>query len=304
MSTDNKDIDIYIKEYYNDYYDNELICTMGNMLEKLNKLNIKFSDSSLSGQKNWINAFGFILEHLMMRGRSDKLSYNYTNIYLNMLDYNMNVEDIQNKINILDKVLGSTKMGKLENQQKNKITGYDLAIKLGIDGENISKSEYKYKLNENDIKMVMDLLCFQKKIFENTKNIFDYLVTLISEHSVIETYQRLTQIDYVGDKLAAFTLRDIMFLSEKSKTIKLKPYDYLLLFPIDTRVNQKAMEILGIDEEIDPLILKIKLINLCEEQGFIEKDRLAPLKLNAGMWYNFENNKSKIDLEQNLEGKT
>ena len=49
MSTDDKDIDIYIKEYYNDYYDNELTCTMGNMLEKLNKLNIKFSDSSLSG---------------------------------------------------------------------------------------------------------------------------------------------------------------------------------------------------------------------------------------------------------------
>ena len=115
----------------------------------------------------------------------------------------------------------------------------------------------------------------------------------MSENSVIEAYQRLTKIDYVADKLAAFTLRDIMFLSEKSKAIKLKPYDYLILFPIDTRVNQKAMKILGVDKKIDPLILKIKLINLCEEQGFIEKDPLAPLKLNAGMWYNFENNKSK-----------
>ena len=73
----------------------------------------------------------------------------------------------------------------------------------------------------------------------------------------------------------------------------------MILFPIDTRVNQKAMKILGIDKKtnktkkIDPLILKIKLINLCEEQGFIEKDLLAPLKLNAGMWYNFENNQYK-----------
>ena len=150
--------------------------------------------------------------------------------------------------------------------------------------------------------MVKGLLCFQKKIFENTKNIFDYLVTLMSEHSLIEAYQCLTKIDYVGDKLAAFTLRDIMFLSEKSRTIKLKPCDYLILFPIDTRVNKKSMEILGIDKKltktnktnkIDPLILKIRLINLCEEQGYIEKDPLTPLKLNAGMWYNFENNKSK-----------
>ena len=42
------------------------------------------------------------------------------------------------------------------------------------------------------------------------------------------------------------------------------------------------------NNKIDPLILKIKLINLCEEQGFIEKDPLAPLKLNAGMWYNYK----------------
>ena len=296
MSTDDKDIGIYIKEYYNNYYSKQLTAEMGN------KLKTHFSDSPLSGQKHWINAFGFILEHLMMRGRSDKLSYNYTNIYINILDYNMNVEDIQGKIDILDNVLGETEKYKTENQQKNKITAKEFAIKLGIDSENISKTEYKYNLNKNDIKMVKGLFCFQKKIFENTKNIFDYLVTLMSEHSVIEAYQCLTKIDYVADKLAAFTLRDIMFLSEKSRTIKLKPYDYLILFPIDTRVNQKAMEILGIDKKltktnktnkIDPLILKIRLINLCEEQGFIENDPLAPLKLNAGMWYNFENNKSK-----------
>ena len=290
MSTDNKDIDIYIKEYYNDYYDNELTGTMGNMLEKLNKLNklnkLKINFSDLSGQKNWINAFGFILEHLMMRGRPDKLSYNYTNFYLErlQLDNNVDVESLQKKINILSECLESLQ------KEKKRIKPDEFAQKFEGDSRNTVNKDH---LNKNDIRMVMDLLCFQKKIFDNTKNIFDYLVTLISEHSIIEAYQCLTQIDYVGDKLAAFTLRDIMFLSEKSRTIKLKPYDYLLLFPIDTRVNQKAMEILGIDEEIDPLILKIKLINLCEEQGFIEKDPLAPLKLNAGMWYNFENNKSK-----------
>ena len=291
MSTDDKDIGIYIKEYYNNYYSKQLTAEMGN------KLKTHFSDSPLSGQKHWINAFGFILEHLMMRGRPDKLSYNYTNFYLErlQLDNNVDVESLQKKINILSECLESLQ------KEKKRIKPDEFAQKFEGDSRNTVNKDH---LNKNDIRMVMDLLCFQKKIFDNTKNIFDYLVTLISEHSIIEAYQCLTQIDYVGDKLAAFTLRDIMFLSEKSRTIKLKPYDYLLLFPIDTRVNQKAMEILGIDEEIDPLILKIKLINLCEEQGFIEKDPLAPLKLNAGMWYNFENNKSKIDLEQNLEGKT
>ena len=137
MGIDDRDIGVYIKEYYNDYYNKELKGTMEE------NLNIEFSESSLSGQKNWMNAFGFILEHLMMRGRSDNLSYNYTIIYLNILDYNMNVEDIQDKIDILNDVLGSTKKYKTENQRKNKITVEEFAIKLGIDGEKIPKSEYK-----------------------------------------------------------------------------------------------------------------------------------------------------------------
>ena len=116
MSTDDKDIGIYIKEYYNNYYSKQLTAEMGN------KLKTHFSDSPLSGQKHWINAFGFILEHLMMRGRSDKLSYNYTNIYINILDYNMNVEDIQGKIDILDNVLGETEKYKTENQQNKPFT--------------------------------------------------------------------------------------------------------------------------------------------------------------------------------------
>ncbi len=289
MSTDDKDIGIYIKEYYDYYYSKQLTNKMGE------KLNINFNDSSLSGQKKWINAFGFILEHLMMRGRPDKLSYNYTNFYMErlQLDNNVDIESLQKKINILSECLESLQ------KEKRGIESDEFTQKFEGDSRNTFNIKY---LNKNDIRMVKSLLCFQKKIFEKNKNIFDYLVTLMSEDSVIAAYQRLTKIDYVADKLAAFTLRDIMFLSEKSKTIKLKPYDYLILFPIDTRVNQKAMEILGIDKKltktnktnkIDPLILKIRLINLCEEQGFIEKDPLAPLKLNAGMWYNFENNKSK-----------
>ncbi len=298
---DIRDIRVYIKDHYDKFRDNELQGKMGE------QINTKFTYKELNGREKWVNGFKFVMEHLMMRGRDDDLSYKYINFYILSLNLqeNTGIEEIQNKIDILNEFFKKAlKDGEKIDTQKG-VECDEIAKKFNVNCPKKKNSKDSIKLIMSDICTITGLLCLQKEIFDGPKNIFDYLFQTIKDEGVTKAYEVLHRILYVGDKLASFTLRDIVLINEEITEINFKPYDYLSLFPIDTRVSKKAQEILselsgfaspeilGITKDLDPLYLKIKLINLCEEQGFTKEDKLAPLKLNAGMWYSSRQEKNR-----------
>jgi hypothetical protein len=231
----------------------------------------------------------------MFRGRKDELSLRYTKFYWQVLQFDDRTtsEIILEKRNIFNSVLHRIKKRQRDSgSRKENITNREFAENFGLK-INIEK---EYKLNPKDIKMIHGLLDSQIRLFELQKaNIFDYLLTLICQNKLIEAYKALIKIPYVGDKLASLTLRDVIFLAKKDYQITLKPYDYLILFPVDTWVNQVGKLILGNDANSydNHLLLKIELISLCEMAGFTEKDPLSPLKLNAGIWQRYFNSSQK-----------
>ena len=270
-------INSYIMKYYNDYY--HLLTTgEGN----------DFSEETLTGEENWTTAFRFIMGHLMLRGRNDKLSTSYTDSYLQILklDKRLARDQIREIKVILEEFIHSIEDKKKSGELDIKPVSLEqLAEKFSV--KNIRTKQYL--VNPKDLKMIHGLLSYQIRLFGlGRKNMFDYLADLIQQANIIQAYTDLIEISNVGDKLVAFTLRDIVFLSKKCHSIKPQICDYLMLFPVDTWVERGGKQLLGIgkNERISQHLLKFKLINLCAEVTS-ETDPLIPLKLNAGMWYHF-----------------
>ena len=218
--------------------------------------------------------------HLMLRGRSDALSSTYTSFYIQILKLNEPIgrEQIRESVTLLEKVLGSTKAG------EKSVTLDNLAEEFGVK----SDKPNKYKSNTKDLKMIHGLLSHQLRLFYSGRsNMFDYLSDLIQQTKVTQAYAELIDISNVGDKLAAFTLRDLVFLSTKCHSVKFQLCDYFMLFPVDTWVKQEGKELLedGQNEIFSVFKLKYRLINLCKDQVLMETDPMIPLKLNAGLWY-------------------
>lgn len=272
----NDEINSYVTKYYNAYY-HLLTTEEGN----------DFSEETLSGGENWIEALGFIMGHLMLRGRNDKLSSYYTKFYKRILEFHTGLvkDQIRRKRLILETFIDSIKE-----------TKESVLLERIANGFNIEIREIKqYRANDRDLRMIYELLGYQIRLLDlGISNMFDYLVDLIQQSNIIRAYTDLIEIAYVGDKLAAFTLRDIMFLSTKCHSIKPQICEYQMLFPVDTWVQQGGKELLGIDENksISPHVLKFKLIGLFTKEA-LETDPLSPLKLNAGIWYSFAKNRQE-----------
>ncbi len=66
---DIRDIRVYIKDHYDKFRKEELNCKMGKMI------GLEFTYKELNGREKLVNGFKFVMEHLMMHGRDDKLSY-------------------------------------------------------------------------------------------------------------------------------------------------------------------------------------------------------------------------------------
>ena len=281
-------INSYITKYYNDYYH---LLTTGEEND--------FSEETLTGEENWTNAFRFIMGHLMLRGRNDKLSSSYKESYLQILklDRCFDRDQIREIKTILAEFINlieeRKKSGKLKN---NPVFLKELAEKFGVKIDETNN----YKLNPKDLKMIDGLLSYQTRLFDlGRNNMFDHLADLIQQTNVMQAYTDLIEISNVGDKLAAFTLRDIVFLSTKCHSIRPQICDYLMLFPVDTWVEQGGKKILGIsgNERISPHLLKFKLINLCAKVAS-QTDPLIPLKFNAGMWYHLMKEKASYGVER------
>lgn len=298
MISDKKEcIKKYLTEFYNNYF---------RLLTSENGNN--FPKESLTGKENAAIAFKFILGHLMGRGRKDEVSSSYTTFYLTVLqiDKGLSINSINNKIVIIEEVLKTAnerkevrKKQKREGTENSKskeplFSDEEFAKKFGMD--NVKYNGDSHNLNPNDIEMIHDLLTFQMSLFNSGKdNMFDFLITESIEKNIAEAYKHLIKIRYVGDKLASYTLRDLIFLSDKNQQIKIEPYDYFLLFPVDTWVKKGGKKLLqwDRDKDIEPTLLKSELITLCDKYGFIEHDVLAPLKLNAGIWYDLRTEKKE-----------
>lgn len=272
----NDKINSYVTKYYNAYY-YLLTAEEGN----------DFSEQTLSGEENWINALWFIMGHLMLRGRNDKLSSYYTEFYKRILEFDKGPakDQIHKKKLILETFLNSIKETKESVSLESIGKGFNIEI-----GE-----KKQYRANHKDLRMIHELLGYQIRLVDlGINNMFDYLVDLIQQSNIIQAYTDLIEIAYVGDKLAAFTLRDIIFLSTKCHSVKPQICEYQMLFPVDTWVQQGGKQLLGIDKNnrISPQVFKFKLINIFTKET-LETDPLSPLKLNAGIWYSFAKNRQE-----------
>lgn len=133
--------------------------------------------------------------------------------------------------------------------------------------------------NHHDRRMVLESIRF---IRENLKdydyNIFTWAVDAIQTNRSHEAFRTLDGIYAIGDKLAAFYLRDVALVSDLEPTIQSESYIYFQ--PIDTWVKQ-VTDAIGITEEKtdrDVLVVKEKIIACCREAG------VSPLLFNAGAW--------------------
>ena len=280
----------HVKKYFCNYYES--------LLKSLGETH---SEESLYGDENWINALKFILYHLMFRGRKDKLSLKYSNFYWKHrgFDHRLTSEIVIDTKKKLDSYLSIIS----ERQKDSKRVEIKAQEFANYFNSKITEKE-EFKLNLKDIEMISGLLNFQIDRFKSQNdNIIDYLLTFIKQGKLIDAYKELIGISQVGDKLASFTLRDVVLLSNGDYKIELRPYDYLMLFPVDTWVKQGGNKILRNNKEVDDstLLLKIELIRACEETASIEKDPLSPLKLNAGIWYHYFNLNNRSSDSQKVD---
>lgn len=235
-----------------------------------------FKEATLSGEENLANAFCFVMGHFMIRGRDNVLSISYKNSYakiLGLLEKSTMEQFIQKK-NVIDGLLASNAT----------LTMEEVAKKFNVQLE----EKNNYKANLNDLKMLSSLLQYQIRLFNTDKvNIFDHIVDMIINNEVNRAYHELLAVNYVGDKLASVTLRDIVFLSKKCSTIKFEYKDYLEMFPVDALTYRALKDLMNIDKDIEKDELKAKVIDYCIKEHLTCIDPLFPLKLNAGIWYHY-----------------
>jgi len=208
----------------------------------------------------------FLLSHIFQRGRSVKLSDTYYKYTVEVLELGKNQDFDQ----FYEKFHGGT---------------FERLFIQKLKEEGV-------KPNPNDIEMILSLIEYQKGLNSNRKtvNLYTHLHDLIftQPSQISQAYEELKRIKYVKDKLAAFTIRDII-LGEQAPKIAFEQQEYEYAFPVDIWVRKKGWELVTkysdktyLHKDPD---LKRKLIQLCYDLGLVQQDPAAPLKLNVGLWW-------------------
>lgn len=151
---------------------------------------------------------------------------------------------------------------------------------LGIDLASLEQELLLHEVNNHhDRRMVLESIRF---IRENLKdygyNIFKWAVDAIQTNRSLEAFRTLDGIHAIGDKLAAFYLRNVALVSDLEPIIQQESYIYFQ--PIDTWVKQ-VTDAIGITEketDRDVLVVKKRIITCCCEA------EVSPLLFNAGAW--------------------
>ena len=122
---------------------------------------------------------------------------------------------------------------------------------------------------ERDREMVLSSLNFIVNHCEDY-NILEYSIQHIQSGEIGRLSNELHNIVSVGDKIAAFFLRDTVFVYDLETY--LKPEDYYYVVPIDTWVG-KVADKLGIEANAKAIAIA------CQQNG------VSPVKFDQGAWY-------------------
>lgn len=246
-------------------------------------------------ENNWWDALNFFFSHSFMRGRSDKLSNEYYLFTISVLEDFFSIKgqgltnaykSLKNQNSFFDKNMilnfKEKKNIRIGNSIKNKDFEIEISSKNPLIETLLTQKEievewnnkfYNKKIhlgNDKDIIMVLDVLDFISS--ENIKmNIYNYLKNKIKT-GIKSAYKELINIYAVGDKIAAFTIRDIGMMNLKNVST-----DIRFAFPVDTWVFKIAKK-LGC-ENMNIENVKSFFIEICE------KNKINPLKVNAGLWF-------------------
>ena len=231
--------------------------------EYKDKKNLK---EKIENKDNWWDALNFFLHHALMRGRKDELSdkyYDFTVHVLSELKIKGHLEELVLKNIKDDKFFNQLKEELLKSRQ---IKGYEKPLKLD---------------NKRDIEMIKGVSQFI--INHNEKNIVTYSVSQIKDNKIDSIYKELDSIYEIGDKIASFFLRNIVFicLNEERDNIESKDVNIVAHFlPIDTWIRKVALlsGIIG-NYKLSEDKIKINMIEKCKTA------EVSPLFFNQGAWY-------------------
>ncbi len=224
----------------------------------------KYLKKRLKNKNNYLQTkkqgLFFIFNYCFYQGRLDKTSEKFQHIAENIVD-----KYFSKHKNYLNEHLK-----RIKTKNELELNYKDLLSKLK-----------KGRLNKaGDRLMVCSLINFIQSRQE--KNIVAFLIEKIKSNNIKKAYQDLDDIWSIGNKIASFILRDIIYIYELEDF--LDPIDYKYVCPIDTWVHQVSKKIslvsnekLGNEKE---QIQEAKEIsNKCLEAG------VSPIHYNQAAWY-------------------
>jgi len=131
--------------------------------------------------------------------------------------------------------------------------------------------------NRHDRRMVIESVRFVRtELTTEGDNVYNWAVETIRDGRSRDAYLALDAIHAVGDKLASFYLRDVVFLDDMEDVVGTPDYPYLQ--PVDTWVLRVGRSLKVIDKGDAGSAAKDKLISVC-----LAAD-VSPLLFNAGAW--------------------
>lgn len=131
--------------------------------------------------------------------------------------------------------------------------------------------------NRHDRRMVVESVRFVRaELSAYGGNVYNWAVGAIRDGRIRDAYLALDGIHAVGDKLASFYLRDVVFLEEIEDGVHVTDYPYLQ--PVDSWVLRVGRSLKLIDGADSGAAAKDKLISSC-----LTAD-VSPLLFNAGAW--------------------
>jgi hypothetical protein len=273
-------------------------------LRKFQALGNRYCDRYLKGTwdnkelaENWWTALRFFLNHAFMRGRRDELSEEYYRYAILALTEFFGIPEEPGEREFapiiamrssfqrtaIEQFKKDKKMLKIGNSVKHPEFRNDVAEKnelikcflekrvVKFDDVPGRSSKTMYLGLDRDLMMVLDVLRYLTEDKERS-NIYNYLCTKLATSGVEAVNQELKSIFAIGDKLAAFIIRDVGLLNAD---IKIDRYEFA--FPVDTWVFKIAKK-LGYETN-DLREVKNRFISECMEE------HLDPLKVAAGLWY-------------------
>ncbi|MFQ5834872.1 MAG: hypothetical protein ACE5HR_02980 [bacterium] len=206
---------------------------------------------------DWWEALKFFFERSFMRGRRDEISITF----------------MRRASRILKDFLGSDK---------------DKTLKILSNNE--WKDNLQFKLqkgmvnNQGDRRMIVSTLELISKLQDTGFNLVTYSTKEIREKKIEELYEKLDELDYVGDKITSFFLRDVVCIFD----LQLDNEQQVFLQPVDTWVG-KVIKDLNIyrESDIDKAIGNKKLLHIVRK-SIVESCNnigVSPIEFNQGAWY-------------------